>query len=140
MNQRNNLLAFGRNFTRFFQYALAALMLTALSGAALAEKVNLNTADAQALQYIPGIGPGKSADIIRVREEIDGFKVIEDLLVVPGIGEKTLIDIKRFGSLDSGVETLTEEMEANPPTREADKDAVTSQSDGQSGDEADSGS
>ncbi len=112
MNHRNN-------FVRFFQYALTALMLSAFSGAALAEKVNLNTANAEALQYIPGIGPGKSAEIIRIRQETGGFKTIEDLLAVPGIGEKTLLDIRKFGALDSGVSTLTEEMEANPPGKTA---------------------
>ena len=115
MNKVNTAPVVGRNFVRFFQYALTALMLTAFSGAALAEKINLNTADAEALQYIPGIGPGKSAEIIRVREETGGFNTIEDLLAVPGIGEKILLDIRQFGALNDGVSALTEEMEANPP-------------------------
>ncbi len=115
MTTQNAASVSGRNFGRFFQYALTALMLSAFSGTALAEKINLNTASVEALQYIPGIGPGKSAEIIRVREETGGFKTLEDLLVVPGIGEKTLLDIKKFGALDSGVSALTEEMEANPP-------------------------
>ncbi|MDD9874858.1 MAG: helix-hairpin-helix domain-containing protein [Gammaproteobacteria bacterium] len=96
-------------------------MFATLAGVAAAQemtpKVNLNTANADALQYIPGIGPGKSADIIRFRQETGGFKAMEDLLAIPGIGEKTLIDIAKFGSLDSGVSELTEEMAANPPTR-----------------------
>ena len=116
MNKVNTAPVVGRNFIRFFQYALTALMLTAFSGTALAEKVNLNTADAEALQYIPGIGPGKSAEIIRVRQETGGFNTMEDLLAVPGIGEKTLLNVRKFGALNSGVSALTEEMEANPPT------------------------
>ena len=109
--------------TVLFKGLLAALLLTAFSGAALAETVNLNTADAEALQYIPGIGPGKAEDIIRVREETGGFKTMEDLLAVPGIGAKTLETIQEFGSLDSGVSTLTEEMAENPPTRAKSKSA-----------------
>lgn len=115
MKQSNSQPAIGHTLPRFFQYAMAALMLVAFSGAALAEKVNLNTADAQTLQYIPGIGPGKSEDIVRLREEIGGFTAMEDLLSVSGIGEKTLIGIKKFGSLRGGMTTLTEEMQANPP-------------------------
>ena len=103
MNKVNTAPVVGRNFIRFFQYALTALMLTAFSGTALAEKVNLNTADAEALQYIPGIGPGKSAEIIRVRQETGGFNTMEDLLAVPGIGEKTLLNVRKFGALNSGV-------------------------------------
>lgn len=106
--------------SRVISAALAGLVVAALSGAAAAQatpKVNLNTATAEALQYIPGIGPGRSADIIKFREENGGLRDIEDLLAIPGIGEKTLIDIARFGTLDGGVSALTEEMAANPPTR-----------------------
>ncbi len=117
MNQRNPRPVCGHSFTRFLSSALAALLLTAVSAAAQAEKINLNTADAETLQYIPGIGPSKSADIVRLREETGGFKVMEDLLAVPGIGAKTLLDLKKFGALDSGVSTLTEEMQANPPSK-----------------------
>lgn len=126
MKQSHTPPACGRHpFFRFASAALAGLMLATLAGVTAAQeaaqemtpKVNLNTANAEALQYIPGIGPGKSADIIRFRQETGGFKAIEDLLAIPGIGEKTLLDIARFGSLDSGVSELTEEMAANPPTR-----------------------
>jgi len=86
-------------------------------------KVNLNTASAEALQYIPGIGPGRSADIIEFRQQNGGLKAVEDLLAIDGIGEKTLIDIARFGTLDGGVSELTEEMAANPPVRQAASDS-----------------
>ena len=115
MQQQHSSRACARNIAHFFYCALAALVLAAASSSAFADKVNLNTADAEALQYIPGIGPGKSAEIIRVREEIGGFKTIDDLLTVPGIGPKILVDVMRFGVLEGGVSTLTEEMAANPP-------------------------
>ena len=117
MSQCKAASLMGRKFAGLFLSAIAALMLSAFSNAALAEKVNLNTANAEALQYIPGIGPGKSAEIIRVRQASGGFKSMEDLLAVPGIGEKVLLEVKRFGSLRSGVSVLTEEMENNPPRR-----------------------
>lgn len=112
---------------RFLAAALAGVALAALTGAAAAQqempKVNLNTATAEALQYIPGIGPGRSADIIAFREQNGGLQTVEDLLAIDGIGEKTLIDIARFGTLDGGVSELTEEMAANPPTRPAASDS-----------------
>ncbi|MDD9823148.1 MAG: ComEA family DNA-binding protein, partial [Gammaproteobacteria bacterium] len=89
------------SFSRVIPAALAGLLLAALSGATVAQetpKVNLNTANAEALQYIPGIGPGRSADIIQFREQNGGLKAVEDLLAIDGIGEKTLIDIARFGT------------------------------------------
>ncbi len=52
------------------------------------EKINLNTADAETLQLLDGIGPALSSAIIDYREEYGPFRSIEDLLLVPGIGEK----------------------------------------------------
>lgn len=96
------------------KYSFAMVLLCTLSNAVFAEQVNLNTADSEALQYIPGIGPGKADEIIRVREELGGFKMMADLLAVPGIGEKTLINVKKYGALNDGVSVLTEEMQENP--------------------------
>lgn len=96
--------------------AFAIVMMAAFSGSAWAEKVNLNSADVEALQYIPGIGPSKAKQIIAERTASDGFKTVDDLLAVPGIGEKTLEVIMQHGALDSGVSSLTDEMRQNPPS------------------------
>ena len=52
--------------------------------------VDLNRADATGLQALPGVGPATSAAIIEWREGSGGFRSVDDLLEVPGIGEKTL--------------------------------------------------
>lgn len=51
--------------------------------------ININTADASALQELPGIGPSKAEAIIRYREQTP-FTSIEQLNEVDGIGEKTM--------------------------------------------------
>lgn len=51
--------------------------------------ININTADAIALQELPGIGPSKAEAIIRYREQTP-FTSIEQLNEVDGIGEKTM--------------------------------------------------
>ncbi|WP_262314531.1 helix-hairpin-helix domain-containing protein [Lacticaseibacillus parakribbianus] len=51
--------------------------------------VNLNTATAAELETLSGIGPKKAADIIAYRESSGGFKTIEDIKNVSGIGDKT---------------------------------------------------
>lgn len=51
-------------------------------------KVNLNTADAAALETLPGIGPALAERILAYREEHGGFRAVEDLLKVSGIGPR----------------------------------------------------
>ncbi|MGG6431164.1 helix-hairpin-helix domain-containing protein [Anoxybacillus sp. D401a] len=58
-------------------------------------KVNINTATAEQLQTLQGIGPAKAAAIIAYREEHGPFQKAEDLLNVSGIGQKSLEKIKQ---------------------------------------------
>lgn len=50
--------------------------------------VDLNTADAETLQTLPGIGPAKAAAIIAYRVEHGPFAALQDVANVPGISEK----------------------------------------------------
>ena len=52
--------------------------------------VHLGTATAAELETLPGVGPATSAAILAWRDEHGGFRTVDDLLEVPGIGEKTL--------------------------------------------------
>lgn len=51
--------------------------------------VNINTADSEMLQTLPGIGEKKAADIIAYREEHGAFSSTEDLKNISGIGDST---------------------------------------------------
>lgn len=55
--------------------------------------IDLNTATAQQLESLPGIGPVIAARIIAYRKESGGFKSVGELMNVPGIGEKKLEEI-----------------------------------------------
>ena len=52
--------------------------------------VNINTASAEELDTLPGIGAQRAADIIADREANGPFRIPEDLTRVPGIGEGIL--------------------------------------------------
>ena len=58
------------------------------------ERLDLNSAGAEELQRLPGIGESLSAAIVADREENGPFSSVEDLLRVPGIGEKRLDAIR----------------------------------------------
>ena len=58
------------------------------------ELININTADSDELNKINGIGKSKAEAIIKYREENGGFKSIEEIKNVSGIGEATFEKIK----------------------------------------------
>ena len=56
--------------------------------------VNINIADLDGLQEIPGVGPATAEKIIAYRNSNGSFKSKEDLMNVSGIGQKTFDKIK----------------------------------------------
>jgi competence protein ComEA len=64
------------------------------SKAAPAPVVNINTAPAEQLERLPGVGPKTAARIIEYRQKNGGFKKIEELMNVRGIGEKAFLKMK----------------------------------------------
>ncbi|MGQ7412957.1 helix-hairpin-helix domain-containing protein [Streptococcus suis] len=62
--------------------------------------VNLNTATETDLQTISGIGAKRAADIIAYREANGGFKSVDDLNNVSGIGDKTMESIRPYVTVD----------------------------------------
>lgn len=57
-------------------------------------KVNINTASKEELTKISGIGEKKAEDIIKYREENGGFKSIEEIKNIQGIGDTIFAKIK----------------------------------------------
>lgn len=56
--------------------------------------VNLNTATAAELERLPGIGARVAARIVAYRQKSGGFKKSEELMNVPGIGEKAFLKLR----------------------------------------------
>ena len=67
--------------------------------------VNINTADAEELETLTGIGPALAQAIVDYRAEHGAFRSAEDLLLVKGIGEAKLEGFR--------AEITLEEEEAN---------------------------
>jgi competence protein ComEA len=64
------------------------------AGAAAVAPVNLNTATAAQIASLPGVGPKAAQRIIEYRQKSGGFKKIEELMNVKGIGEKSFLKLK----------------------------------------------
>ena len=68
--------------------------------AADVEKININTASAEELAQLKGIGPSHAAKIVAYRDKNGPFKMPEDLMQVSGIGQKTIEANQEFISVE----------------------------------------
>ena len=59
-------------------------------------KININSADIEQLQQIPGVGPVTADKIIQYRQDNGRFSSIDDIKNVSGIGEKTFEKLKDY--------------------------------------------
>jgi competence protein ComEA len=67
------------------------LLLSLCAFNVIGAPVNVNTADAKSIsEALNGVGQKKAEAIVKYREEKGLFKTAEDLVNVPGIGEKTV--------------------------------------------------
>lgn len=86
---------------RFFLPILFLGLL--LPAAALAGKkkpparpININTANLDELQLVPGIGPVTAGKILQMRKSYGSFKSVDDLLAIRGLGPKRLDKMRKY--------------------------------------------
>lgn len=62
--------------------------------ATAAAPININTATVEQLESLPGVGRATAERILEYRQKNGGFKKIEDLMNIRGIGEKSFLRLK----------------------------------------------
>jgi competence ComEA-like helix-hairpin-helix protein len=62
-------------------------------------KVSLNSATIEELMTLPGIGEGRAKLIIEYRNQNNGFKNIEEIMNIKGVGEKVFEKLKAYLTL-----------------------------------------
>jgi competence protein ComEA len=75
-----------------------------LAGSSLAENVsprlvgtvNINTATPEQLELLPGIGESRANAVVAIRKQRGGFKSVDELTEVKGIGEVALERLRPF--------------------------------------------
>ena len=83
--------------TRLALTACAAASATAEGGkasAGVSGPVNLNSATAEQLDTLDGVGPATVQKILEFRQQHGGFSAIDDLAQISGIGPKRLESLR----------------------------------------------
>lgn len=102
--------------TRFLAAALLCLCAAAVpsvAASALTGVVNVNIASPEELELLPGIGETRAAAIVAERDDRGGFKSVDELVEVKGIGEAMLVRLRPYVSL-SGKSTAEPVDSAEP--------------------------
>lgn len=60
------------------------------------QTININKADMETLQQLPGIGPSLAKRIVEYRRENGEFSQIEDLMNIKGMGIKKFEKLKQY--------------------------------------------
>ncbi len=73
--------------------------LSSFNKVTLGIPVSINIENAEALTAVPGIGPKTARRIVQRRNKTGGFRQLEDLKSIPGVGPALFSKIEPFLSL-----------------------------------------
>ncbi len=83
-----------------FGFALAGSSLAEDASPRLVGTVNINTTTPEQLELLPGIGEVRAKAVVAMRKQRGGFKSVEELTAVKGIGDAALERLRPFARTD----------------------------------------
>ncbi len=105
-------------------FLFLALFLSAATFPATTKKpplrpVNINTANAEELQLVPGIGPATAEKILQMRKSYGAFKSVDDLVAIRGIGKKRLDKMRKYLTVGKAAASKSAQPQTPPPAKAA---------------------
>jgi competence protein ComEA len=97
-------MGYNTQWVRGLSFALLMASSLALPGLSFAEDVssklvgtvNINTATPEQLELLPGIGEARAQAVVAMRKQRGGFKSVDELTEVKGIGDIALDRLRPF--------------------------------------------
>jgi competence ComEA-like helix-hairpin-helix protein len=83
---KNRLVVMG--LAAVLAFVMSAGFALAAAKPAPTGKVNINSANVEQLSTLPGVGEKLAARIVEYRQKSGGFKSLQELMNVKGVGEK----------------------------------------------------
>lgn len=84
--------------------------------------MNINTASQAELESLDGIGPKKALAIIEYRKKNGGFKSVDDLKNVEGIGNATFDNLRKDIAITGATTPVAPKAKSNAKTAKAAND------------------
>ena len=85
-----------RLFAAFLVFCFVVEGISAATKKPPLKPININIANSEELQQVPGIGPATAEKILQMRKSYGAFKSVDDLLAIRGIGKKRLDKMRKF--------------------------------------------
>jgi len=82
-----------------------------------AQPININTANSEELQLVPGIGPVTAGKILQMRKSYGSFKSVDDLLAIRGLGPKRLDKMRKYLTVGKSATSKPAPQVAAPATK-----------------------
>jgi comEA protein len=114
-----SLTARGRFGFLFFAFIFSVATLSATTKKPPLRPININTANAEELQLVPGIGPVTAEKILQMRKSYGAFKSVDDLVAIRGIGKKRLDKMRKYLTVGKAASPKSVQPQTPPPAKAA---------------------